>query len=481
MVISVAAAVLFIVEHLPQGLGVPDHRGRAVGLHLDRGRHDLSRRSSSASWCSRTSSHASRPYIERNIDGDACRVRARRRSRLKTFDYNTDARPSGDVADNKATLDNVRLWDPPRAQEAFQPTQEFQPFYKFSDVDVDRYKVDGETRCRRSRGVRELDSAQLPEQHVDEPAPRVHARVRRRRRGGQRARTATSPTTCSPTSRRPGELADLNAARRVLRRGPQRLRGRRHQGRRARGERRGPTKATTQYEGDGGVKVSSLAAQGSRSRCGSATSTWSSRASSRASRGSSTSATSSSASRPRRRSCSSTPIRTRSCSTAGSCGCSTATRRPNRYPYSQSINPTVPPGSGLDTDFNYVRNSVKATVDAYDGTVHFYVVDPKDPIIQTYRKAFPELFNDVDGHAGRAAGPLAVPRGHLRRADRAVHAVPHDRPAAVLPEGGAVGRRAEPGRVGSDGTAVDGARRGGNNGGRNTTLASSGTGSIRCT
>ena len=67
----------------------------------------------------------------------------------------------------------------------------------------------------------------------------------------------------------------------------------------------------------------------------------------------------------------------------------------NRYPYSQSISPTVPPGSGLDTDFNYVRNSVKATVDAYDGTMHFYVVDPSDPIIQTYRKAFPDLFDDM--------------------------------------------------------------------------------------
>ena len=54
----------------------------------------------------------------------------------------------------------------------------------------------------------------------------------------------------------------------------------------------------------------------------------------------------------------------------------------------------MPPGSGLDTDFNYVRNSVKATVDAYDGTMHFYVVDPTDPIIQTYRKAFPDLFDD---------------------------------------------------------------------------------------
>jgi uncharacterized membrane protein (UPF0182 family) len=46
-------------------------------------------------------------------------------------------------------------------------------------------------------------------------------------------------------------------------------------------------------------------------------------------------------------------------------------------------------------DTNYVRNSVKAVVDAYDGTVTFYVVDNTDPIIRVFRKAFPSLFKDV--------------------------------------------------------------------------------------
>ena len=42
--------------------------------------------------------------------------------------------------------------------------------------------------------------------------------------------------------------------------------------------------------------------------------------------------------------------------------------------------------------FNYVRNSVKATVDAYDGTVTLYVVDESDPIIAAWQRAFPSLF-----------------------------------------------------------------------------------------
>ena len=43
-----------------------------------------------------------------------------------------------------------------------------------------------------------------------------------------------------------------------------------------------------------------------------------------------------------------------------------------------------------------MRNSVKVTVDAYEGTVKFYVIDKKDPIIQAYEKAFPDLFTPFD-------------------------------------------------------------------------------------
>ena len=45
---------------------------------------------------------------------------------------------------------------------------------------------------------------------------------------------------------------------------------------------------------------------------------------------------------------------------------------------------------------NYMRNSVKVVVDAYDGTTTFYVFDSKDPIIAAYRNIFPSLFRDAD-------------------------------------------------------------------------------------
>jgi len=54
----------------------------------------------------------------------------------------------------------------------------------------------------------------------------------------------------------------------------------------------------------------------------------------------------------------------------------------DRYPYSE------PFGQGL----NYIRNSVKAVIDAYDGSVTFYITDPEDALIQTYQSIFPDLF-----------------------------------------------------------------------------------------
>jgi uncharacterized membrane protein (UPF0182 family) len=68
----------------------------------------------------------------------------------------------------------------------------------------------------------------------------------------------------------------------------------------------------------------------------------------------------------------------------------------DRYPYAQQANiDQLSPGGGLNTSFNYVRNSVKAVVDAFTGDVTFYVVDAKDPIVTAWSKAFPDLFTDV--------------------------------------------------------------------------------------
>lgn len=68
------------------------------------------------------------------------------------------------------------------------------------------------------------------------------------------------------------------------------------------------------------------------------------------------------------------------------------------YPYSQRFNATDIISSDaagrLSGEFNYMRNSVKIVVDAYDGTMTFYVVDDGDPLIAAWQKTFPDLFTE---------------------------------------------------------------------------------------
>ena len=71
------------------------------------------------------------------------------------------------------------------------------------------------------------------------------------------------------------------------------------------------------------------------------------------------------------------------------------------YPYSATYSGSVEAYAGI----NYISNSVKTVIDAYDGSVAFYLFDEKDPIINTYRKIFPSMFisaadmpSDIQAH-----------------------------------------------------------------------------------
>lgn len=65
----------------------------------------------------------------------------------------------------------------------------------------------------------------------------------------------------------------------------------------------------------------------------------------------------------------------------------------NQYPYSQKTNIKV---EGNNREINYIRNSVKVIIDAYDGTTKFYITDRNDPIIMSYRNLYPSLFQDLE-------------------------------------------------------------------------------------
>ena len=101
------------------------------------------------------------PYIERNLE-------------MTRFGYGLDevetsrfpaeaSLTASDVQNNAATLESVRLWDPATLQATYQQIQALRPYYEFADVDVDRYEIDGESR-QVLLGVRELDERQIPEQ-----------------------------------------------------------------------------------------------------------------------------------------------------------------------------------------------------------------------------------------------------------------------------------------------------------------------------
>jgi len=64
----------------------------------------------------------------------------------------------------------------------------------------------------------------------------------------------------------------------------------------------------------------------------------------------------------------------------------------NMYPYSKRLKKSP----FMKGRLNYIRNSVKVVIDAYDGNVTYYMIDEKDPILKTYAKVFPALFRPLD-------------------------------------------------------------------------------------
>lgn len=92
----------------------------------------------------------------------------------------------------------------------------------------------------------------------------------------------------------------------------------------------------------------------------------------------------------------------------------------SRYPYAENADTKqLGADSGLDFAFNYVRNSVKAVVNAYDGSVNFYMVDPAaggraDPIIAAWASAFPDLLHPMSDMPAGLVDHLRYPEELFR-------------------------------------------------------------------
>jgi uncharacterized membrane protein (UPF0182 family) len=412
------------------------------------------------------------PYIVRNIAATRAAFNLSNIS-TKTFNYDGSLNAKATTA-AQPTLNNARLYDPLPAQDAFKVQQEITPFYSFSDVDVDRYKIGEDTSSPVLASVRELNLATLPDNSwTSQHLVYTHGY-------GAVAAAANSVNTDQPSyvlsgiSPLQGELksaldptkagvyfgegiggyaiVDTKVAEQEATSG-------------------GATKATT-YTGAAGVKVSSFFRKAALAlRFGD----WNMLVSGQVTNNS--------------RVIYVRDVKQRVQTIAPFLKYDSdpypvvvdgriewvldAYTTTNNYPYSQSLHPTEPAGSGLDTDFNYVRNSVKVTVDAYDGTVHFYVVDNTDPIIKTYRKAFPELFQDISTMPADLRAHMRYPED-VFSAQTEQYALYHITDPVQYFNKQAIWDVA-PSPDTSSAAPVASAVVNGNNGGRNTTLAASGS------
>ena len=345
-----------------------------------------------------------RPYIARNIEAtrEAFNIAGVKETR---FEYDEDLTAT-DLEQNAETIRNVRLWDPQYVALTFQKLQEIRSYYKFNDVDIDRYSMEGGV-TQTIVSARELNSADLPSQSwVNRHLSYTHgfgalvAPANAVTTDGQPKFTLKDiPPEGSPELKQPriyygestGGYAVVNSKQREI----------------DFQEQQGGTTRFSRYDGTGGVRLSSIV-----------------RRAAFALRFADFNMLISDLITPRSKAIFIRDIGDRVRTAAPFLRYDAdpypviadgrllwvqdAYTTTSRYPYAQKANVDRVPGrSGLNTGFNYVRNSVKVVIDAYHGSLTFYVVDDKDPIIKAYAKAFPSLFTP-----GTEISPAL--RSHLR-------------------------------------------------------------------
>ena len=327
-----------------------------------------------------------KPYIQRNITAtrDAFGVDT---VQVQNFDYTQNLNPLV-VNANRPTIDNARLWDPDVIQSTYQTLQGLQPYYRINNVDIDRYDINGQ-ETQVLIGARDLNSSSLPTQSwVNEHLVYTH---------GYGA--IISPTNQASTSGDPlfnlSNIPPTGTGIPLTNQGAQLYFGENLSGYMIvdakepefNYARSNNTNATTRYSGKDGVKLSNLLRRAAFAlRFGDINPLISGQVTSSSkilmirdimSRVQTLAPFLSFDADPY-------PVVVNGRITWILDGYTTS----DQYPYSETYNGQ----GGLSGDVNYVRNSVKATIDGYNGTVHFYVVDPQDPIIRAYEKAFPDLF-----------------------------------------------------------------------------------------
>ena len=342
------------------------------------------------------------PYIQRSLD--ATRAAYKLEDVLEQpFLYKPELSAS-DIADNPQTIDNIRLWDPIPLTAVYNQIQFFELYYDFVGMDVDRYTIDGQYR-QVMLAPRELSPEDLPEE--------AQRWVNRKLQYTHGYGVAMSPVTTTTAEGKPEFfLKDIPSVGEVGLDRPQVYYGENtidyviantntdefdspgtH----------GDTPVYAAYAGLGGVPVGSFIRKLAYA--------WE--------------------------------------FLDFNILISNQLTSESRIMYRRTIQDrigTVAPFLRLDSDpylvvadgklwwiqdaytetdrygysanslegLNYIRNSVKVVVDAYNGTLKFYVVEPDDPVIRMYLRAFPDLFEPVTRpDPFQAIQPEAL-RSHVR-------------------------------------------------------------------
>ncbi len=337
-------------------------------------------------------------YIDRNLEFTN---RAYGLDGIKTSPFQVDEDLTAqEVQDNPATISNIRLWDPLTLQRGFRQLQQIKPYYTFDDVDVDRYTLENGQRRVVMVSGREIQQSGVPA--ANQSWQNLHlfythgygyvaSRVDRVTSEGQPdfvvkdIPPASVPSEDFEVTEPPGpriyfgEHDDEEFV--VARTGQEEFD-------RPEGTGQGED-ATVVYEGDGGVEVGGFFRKLALA--------WRFR---------DVNLLISGLIKPDSKIMYHRTIRDRVEKVAPFLkfdhdpymavvdGRLTwiwdAYTHSNEYPYSQRLE--LQNVSDLEGEVNYLRNSVKVTIDAYDGTLRFYVIDPTDPVIQAWQAAFPDLF-----------------------------------------------------------------------------------------
>ena len=130
------------------------------------------------------------------------------------------------LEDNRATIDNIRLWDWQPLMDTYAQLQEIRTYYRFLDVDIDRYEIGGSYQ-QVTLSARELDALAAVRQRPDlgQPAPAVHPRQRggdvpgdaEIRRGSAESSICRTSRRSHPAAPRSPSHASISARRRRLR------------------------------------------------------------------------------------------------------------------------------------------------------------------------------------------------------------------------------------------------------------------------